>query len=120
MSAFISIPCYWWTICLHWWCQIEIDQKCKRQLVNSERVRTNFTLVVHIGPGTIYVPKPSCYENVQYAYVTSEMYFVTGKLTCSERTNSRKASRGGSVSTHINRRKFDSVHRAVTPFRDMT
>ena len=40
--------------------------------------------------------------------------------SCSERTNSRKASRGGSVSTHINRRKFDSVHRYFTPFRDIT
>ena len=51
--------------------------------------------------------------------MTSEIYFVTGKLICSERTNSRKASRGGSVSTHINRRTFDSVHRSVTPFRVM-
>ena len=40
----------YWVIGLHWWCQIEIDKKCKRQLVNSDRVRTNFTLVVNIGP----------------------------------------------------------------------
>ena len=48
--------------------------------------------------------------------------FVTNKLTCSERTNSRKGFRGGSVSTHIhiNRRKFDSFHRYLTPFRDIT
>ena len=52
--------------------------------------------------------------------MTSEIFFVTGKLTCSERTNSRNAPRGGSVSTHIKRRKFDSVHRSVTTFRDMT
>ena len=52
--------------------------------------------------------------------MTSKIYFVTGKVTRSERTNSRKASRGGSVSTHINRHKFDSVYRSVTPFRDMT
>ena len=53
-------------------------------------------------------------------YVASEIYFVTGKLICSERTNNWKASRDGLVRTHINRRKFDSVHRSVTPFRDMT
>ena len=39
-------------------------------------------------------------ELTVYLYVTSEIYFVTGKLTCSEHTNSRKASRSGSVSTH--------------------
>ena len=33
---------------------------------------------------------------------------------------SRKTSRGGSVSNHINRSKFDSVHRSFTPFRDIT
>ena len=38
-----------------------------------------------------------------------QVYFETDKMTCSERTNSRKASRGGSVSTHINRHNFDSV-----------
>ena len=58
----------YWVIGLHWWCQIEIDKKCKHQLVNSDRVRTNFTLVVNIGPGTIYVSKRSCFENLQYAY----------------------------------------------------
>ena len=121
MSSFHSVLCYWWAIGLHWWCQIEIDKKCKRQFVNSDRVRNNCILVVNIGLSTIYVSKPSCFENLQiYLYVTSEIYFVTGKLTCSERTNSRKASRGGSVSTHINRRKFDSVHRSVIPFRDTT
>ena len=36
--------------------------------------------------------------------------------TCSDRTNSRKASRGGSVSTHIKTHKFDFVHRPFTPF----
>ena len=41
-------------------------------------------------------------------------------MTYSDRTNSRKASRGGSVSTRINRRKFDFVHRFFTPFRDIT
>ena len=49
-----------------------------------------------------------------------QVYFETDKMTCSERTNSRKASRGGSVSTHINRHNFDSVHRYFTPFRDIT
>ena len=49
--------------------------------------------------------KFSCFENLQSQiqvclYVTSEILCVGGKLTCSDRTNSRKASRGGSVSTH--------------------
>ena len=37
-----------------------------------------------------------------------------------DRTNCRKDSRGGSVNTHINRRKFDFVRRSFTPFRDIT
>ena len=42
------------------------------------------------------------------------------QVTCSECTNSRKDPRGGSVCTHISRRKFDSVHRYFSPFRDIT
>ena len=49
-----------------------------------------------------------------------QVYFETDKMTCSERTNSRKAFRCGLVSTHIIRLKFDSVHRYFTPFCDMT
>ena len=69
--------------------------------------------------------KPSCFENLQSQiqvclYVTSEILCIGGNLTCLDRTNSPKASRGGSVSTHINRRKFDFVHRSFTPFRDIT
>ena len=49
--------------------------------------------------------KLSCFENLQSQiqiclYMTSEILCVGGKLTRSDRTNSRKASRGGSVSTH--------------------
>ena len=46
---------HWFTLVV----QIELEKKCKHQLVNSGRVRISLerklTLVVNIGPGTIYV-----------------------------------------------------------------
>ena len=49
--------------------------------------------------------KLPCFENLQSQiqvclYVTSEILWVGGKLTCSDRTKNRKASRGGSINTH--------------------
>ena len=117
--------CYWWDVGLPCWCQIEIDKKRKSQLVNSDRVRTNMQRKTYPCSEHWTSSKPSCFENLQSQiqvclYVTSEILCVGGKLICSDRTNSRKAYRGGSVSTRINRRKFDFVRRSFTSFRDIS
>ena len=78
------------------------------------------TLVVNIGPVPNHHVSRTYSNKFKYAYTWLRRSFVNEARTCSDRTNSRKAPRGGSVSTHINRRKSDFVHRSFTPFRDIT